>query len=236
MSHASDHSTTREFRADAAYDEVRDLIVDGRLAPGSRIIETDLVERLEVSRTTVRTALQKLESEGLVTRLEGGRARWLVSPLTKADIRELSEILSSLEAIAARRAAELDKQQRLRLIADLRKINERIRDVASESPPDSGVAARLDTEFHQRLVEASAGPRLKAYCDSLKGQIARYVRTYMAYLATTASASADEHASIIKAIEKGNAEAAEIALQTNWVESARRYVEVMETVGERGTW
>jgi DNA-binding FadR family transcriptional regulator len=98
------------------------------------------------------------------------------------------------------------------------------------------VAARLDTEFHQRLVDATAGPRLKAYCDSLKGQIARYVRTYVAYLAKTATNSADEHASIISAIEKGNPEAAEIAIQTNWVESARRYVEVMETVGERGTW
>jgi DNA-binding GntR family transcriptional regulator len=236
MAPATDNPTTREFRADATYDKVRDLIVDGRLAPGSRIIETDLVERLEVSRTTVRTALQKLESEGLVIRLEGGRARWLVSPLTKADLRELSEILSALEAIAARRAAELDSSSRRKLVDELRDINEQIRDVAKETPPDSGLAARLDNTFHHHLVQASAGPRLMTYCEALKGQVARYVRTYVAYLARESFASADEHASIITAINSGNPEAAEIAIQANWTEAARRYVEVIETVGERGTW
>jgi DNA-binding GntR family transcriptional regulator len=50
----------RETRAEIAYQKIRELIVEGRLAPGSRIIETDLVDRLDVSRTTVRSALQRL--------------------------------------------------------------------------------------------------------------------------------------------------------------------------------
>jgi DNA-binding GntR family transcriptional regulator len=226
----------REKRADAAYDQIREFIVDGRMAPGSRLIETDLVDRLEVSRTTIRTALQNLQAEGLVLRLEGGRARWVVSPLTKPDILELSEIMSALEGLAGRRAATLDTKNRKKLANDLRQINEELRGLSSQNPPDSGRVAALDGDFHTKLVEVSAGPRLTTYCNAIKGQVARYVKTYMAFLAHSAFASADEHAAIIAAIERGNPDAAEIAIQSNWVQSAGRYVEVIDSVGEQGTW
>jgi DNA-binding GntR family transcriptional regulator len=236
MTPPAGNTATRGFRADTAYDDVRALIVDGRLAPGSRIIETDLVDHLSVSRTTVRTALQKLEAEGLVMRLEGGRARWLVSPLTIDDLRELAEIMSALEGLVGRRAAELVPAVKKGLTDSLRQINEQLRAAGAGNPPDAGRAAELDGDFHRRILEAAAGPRLMAYCESLEGQVARYIRTYMAYLGRTAGDSADEHASIISAIDRGNPDAAEIAIQDNWIHSARRYTEVMQNVGERGSW
>ncbi|MFB6240160.1 MAG: GntR family transcriptional regulator, partial [Gemmatimonadota bacterium] len=53
-------------RSGETYTRLRELIVRGQLAPGSRIIETDVAERLGVSRTPVRSALQRLEQEGFI--------------------------------------------------------------------------------------------------------------------------------------------------------------------------
>ena len=228
--------TTREKASDAPYEEMRRLIVEGRLAPGSRLIETDLVKRLEVSRSTIRSALQKLDIEGLVNRVEGGRVRWFVSPLTRKDIRELSEIMSALEGVAAGSAAKLDGEGRKKLAQDLREINEELRSLAGADIANGTLTAELDAAFHRRLIAASGRPRLIAICDSVKPQIERYGHTYMVHLVQTRSDSADEHAAVIMAIENGNAEAAEIAIQSNRLHSAERYVAVMEEAGERGTW
>ncbi len=226
----------REKASDVSYEEMRRLIVEGRLAPGSRLIETDIVERLGVSRSTVRSALQKLDIEGLVDRVEGGRVRWFVSPLTRKDFRELGEIMGALEGVAASSAAKLDGEGRKKLAQDLREINEKLRSLAGTDIANGALTAELDAAFHRLLVAASGRPRLIAICDSVKPQIDRYVHTYMVHLVQTRSASADEHAAVIMAIENGNAEAAEIAIQSNWLHSAERYVAVMGEAGERGTW
>jgi DNA-binding GntR family transcriptional regulator len=229
-------ASTRDGISQGAIQTLRDMIVDGRLAPGSRIIETDLVDRLRVSRTSVRTALDRLRQEGIVARYEGGRARWFVSPLTAADVREVAEIMSALEGIAGRRVAELDADGRRQLAARLRAINEELHRTTRERPPDSARAAELDAAFHRCYVEAAGRPRLIGFCDSLKAQVQRYTRSYMAYLAPMASTSVDEHRVIITAIQRGNADAAEIAIQSNWLQAADRYTAVIEAVGERGTW
>ena len=109
-----------DSRAPATYETILELIVQNELAPGSRLIETDLVERLGVERRAVRAMLQRLEHEGLVTRLDGGRARWVVSPLTLRDFIELMEIMAELEGLAARRAANLPLPARKKLVEKLR--------------------------------------------------------------------------------------------------------------------
>src|SRR5262245_29891290 len=103
-------------RPPATYETLLQQIVQGELAPGSRLIETDLVERLGVERRAIRAMLQKLEHEGLVLRLGGGRARWAVAALTLRDFTELTEMMAELEGLAARRAAKLPLPQRKRLI------------------------------------------------------------------------------------------------------------------------
>jgi DNA-binding GntR family transcriptional regulator len=228
--------TGGESLSESAYRELQEMIVDGRLAPGSRIIETDLVDRLGVSRTSVRSALDRLHQEGIVSRQEGGRVRWFVSPLTIPDVREISEIMSALEGIAGRRVAELSRDERKKVVSRLREINEELHRAVKERPPDSARAAELDVAFHRGYVEAAGRPRLVGFCESLEAQVQRYTRSYMAYLAPIASSSVDEHKAIISAIERGNADAVEIAIQSNWLQAADRYVSVIETVGERGNW
>src|SRR6058998_833601 len=77
-------------RPEQVYTRLRDLIVQGLLSPGSRIIETEIAGRLGVSRTPVREALQRLQQEGFVTGSPGAQqSRLTVAPLTRDDVYEL---------------------------------------------------------------------------------------------------------------------------------------------------
>jgi DNA-binding GntR family transcriptional regulator len=227
-----------ESRAPATYETILELIVQGELAPGSRLIETDLVERLGVERRAVRSMLQRLEHEGLVARLEGGRARWVVSPLTLRDFSELMEIMAELEGLAARRAARLPLPQRRRLAEKLRSINARLRKAASgASPRDTVRAVEQASLFHCHLVEGAGGTRLLAICESLKPQAARYAHAYTAYyIVTSFSLSANEHDAVIDAIERGDADGAERGIRRSLAKGSERLARVMVTVGEKGIW
>lgn len=83
---------------------LRELIVGGELAPGERVPELALVERLGVSRTPVRTALAKLLDEGLLEALPGGG--YVVKAFTESDIQDAMEVRGTMEGLAARLAAE----------------------------------------------------------------------------------------------------------------------------------
>lgn len=83
---------------------LRELIVGGELAAGERVPELALVERLGVSRTPVRTALQKLQDEGLLEALPGGG--YAVRAFSETEIHDAIEVRGTLEGLAARLAAE----------------------------------------------------------------------------------------------------------------------------------
>jgi DNA-binding GntR family transcriptional regulator len=92
------------LRGDFAYLKLREEIREGRLQPGDRLRETELAERLAVSRTPIREALKRLESEGLVV---FSQPRGLtVAELNAAQVLELYAMREVLEAAAARFAAE----------------------------------------------------------------------------------------------------------------------------------
>src|SRR5918992_386885 len=114
-----------------AYDQLRELIVWGRLAPGSRIVESEIADRLGVSRTPARSALHRLQQEGYVIAVNRGKERRLiVAPLTQDDARELFHIVGQLEGLAARSAAELPPTRRAEVAARLRELNRELGDVA----------------------------------------------------------------------------------------------------------
>jgi DNA-binding GntR family transcriptional regulator len=218
------------------YDALRLLIVRGQLAPGARLIETEIAGRLGVSRTPVREALTRLEQEGYVVSASGKRARPTVAPLTKDDVRELLYIVGELEGLAARRAAELPAAPRRALVRALTALNERFRRAAQARHPDLNRLYEVDEQFHQRAVAAGAGPRLRGLHEAVKPQAERYIRMYVSLLANEASLSAGEHQVIIRAIREGDAAAAERAVQTNWRHAADRLARAITDAGERGTW
>ena len=230
-------SPTRTDRASDTYERLRDLIVSGQLAPGSRVIETDVADRLDVSRTPVRSALQRLRQEGyIVSSGDGERSRPTIAPLTKADAQELFYIVGQVEGLAAYFTAQLEESERSRVVEELHRINRRYSESVDEAKLDFNHLFELDTRFHRGYVEPAAGPRLLEMHNSMKPQAERYIRVYIRVLTAQIPISVKEHAKIVEAIETGDPDRAERAVQTNWRNATERLNRVIEDVGERGSW
>ena len=224
-------------RSAAVYAKLRELIVRGRLAPGARITETDAADRLGVSRTPVRAALQRLAQEGYVVVTDAGRRhRPMVAPLTREDATELLHIVAEVEGLAARYAASLNPKRRTELGAELRQVNDELARTALGRRPDANQIFELDQALHRRLVEAAAGSRLLSLHEAIKPQAERYGRVYAAALTDEISTSVQEHAQLIQAIESGDPDGAQRAILTNWRNAAARLSQVIDALGERGSW
>ena len=224
-------------RTTRIYGELRELIVRGRLAPGTRIIETELANRLQVSRTPVRAALQRLTQEGYVMGTGSGKQiRLSVSPLTEEDARELFEIVGELEGIAARNLASRPASEREDIVEELRDVDARLLEAAGEDPPDPDRLFDLFTRFHNRLVEAGSGPRLGVLHQSVKPQADRYRRLYSSTQVARIRASVEEHGAILDAVVEAQGDRAADAVRANWRNAADRLGEAIRRSGELGSW
>lgn len=229
--------TQRGDRVSHAYQQLRDLIIWGRLAPGARIIETDVATRLGLSRTPVRSALHRLQQEGyIVASGTGAQARLTVAPLTKRDARELFAIVSHVEALAAEWTALLEDIPRTRVVRELRDLNDQLARVAAEPRPDQRQFFDLEQRFHRAFVKAAGGPRLSALHDAVKPQSERYVRLYVQALLARMADTVHEHERIIHAIEDQDAAAAKEAVLLDWRSASHFLAEVMDRQGEIGIW
>jgi len=224
-------------RPEQVYTRLRDLIVQGLLSPGSRIVETEIATRLGVSRTPVREALQRLQQEGYVNGSPGAQqSRLTVAPLTRDDVYELLNIVGALEGMGSRGAGLLPPTERHALARELRSLNAEFQRAGKVVPIDHGSLYDADERFHRRIVEASAGPRLLALHDAVKPQAERYIRMYISMLTGDIRTSVYEHDLIIASIDEGRADDAELAVQVNWRHAADRLSKVIAVAGERGSW
>jgi len=228
----------RGGRVRTTYRQLRELIVRGRLAPGTRIIEADLAHRLGVSRTPVRDALRMLHQEGYVLSdsAGGSKARWAVAPLTKEDARELYRIIGRVEGLAAWQTAELEPAARTEVAKKLRLLNDGLRDLARTGHGDPNRIFELDLNFHAYIVEASAGRRLLTLHNAIRPQTERYWRLYASAIVDQLGVSVAEHAQVIEAIQAGDGDAAERGVEINWRNGAERLCKVIDSLGERGSW
>lgn len=140
--------------ASSVYEILRRSVLDGRLAPGARLVERDLARSLSVSRVPVREALQRLAREGLVD-LEPRRGAF-VHVHTAAEIVELFEVREILESGAARLAASRRTPEQLERI---RSIHLRSAALFEAGDHEAGMAATI--EFHQALTEAANNATLE---------------------------------------------------------------------------
>src|SRR5438034_7680649 len=224
-------------RPDQVYVRLRDLIVQGSLAPGSRIVETEIASRLGVSRTPVREALQRLQQEGFVNGAPGAQqSRLTVAPLTRDDVHELLDVVGALEGLGARRSASIDTTERKMLVKELRALNQEFSRAARGTPVDHSKLYDADERLHRRIVQAGVGPRLLALHDAVKPQAERYIRMYISMLTGDIKSSVDEHDAMIDAIEEGRANDAQDAVEVNWRHASERLARVIELAGERGSW
>lgn len=219
-----------------ALHQVRELIVQGKLAPGTWIVEGELAKRLHLSRTPARAALQWLQQEGYVrVHRTANKSRMIVSPLTKEDANELYAMIGRLEGLAARITASLPKAERAVIAHKLKNLNQQLTQIQT-NPSEQGKIFDLDRDFHRLILDSGAGPRLKAFHKTIEPQVERYWRLYASSIIGNLQLSIDEHNEIIAALLAGDADRVERALQVNWENGCVRLGHVIDVFGERGSW
>jgi DNA-binding GntR family transcriptional regulator len=148
-------------------EELREAIIAGRLAPGERLIERELIEMLQVSRTVVREALRQLESEGLIA--GDTKKGMVVRTLTESEARDLYAIRSLLEGLAARLFVEqADELQVKRLGEALERTAE------AYEAGDPRRILRTKSQFYEILFAGAASEALSSMLASLHARISRW--------------------------------------------------------------
>jgi len=187
-----------------AYTLILDAIDEGLYRPGARMVESELAERFGVSRTPIREALQRLETQRLLIR--EGRSL-IVASLDQNQLAELYAVRAELEGLAARLAAQHAAAEEVRV---LRKMVEE----DSRLIGDPAALARANRRFHKQIHLASHNRYLVRQLD--------LVHRTMALLATTSLAvegrsqtAIGEHEAIVRAIEARDGDAADAALRAH---------------------
>ncbi len=192
---------------DDIVDNLRGAIVSGRLQPNERLVEADLTRTLGVGRSAVRTALARLEQEGLVEheRHRGARVR-LVEQREAVEILEARAVLEGLAArYAATRAREADVQDLWRILAEMRRLLDR---------GDLLGASDENAVLHLRLLEISGHDTASRLISTLKSQLVRFqYRTIL--LPGRSERSFAEHEAIVQGVASADPEAAEAAMRTH---------------------
>jgi DNA-binding GntR family transcriptional regulator len=220
-----------------AFREIRELIVHGRLSPGTWILEAELAERLNMSRTPVRGAIHWLQREGYILEHRNlKKSRMIVAPLTKEDANELYIIIGHLEGIAGRGVAALPVAERQAICEQLQALNHRLDLIARGEGGHPGEIFEIDRDFHRVIVKHGAGARLTTLHKAIEPQTERYWRLYASSIIKDLHVSIGEHEEIIQAVAAGDAARVEAGLQVNWLRGAERLGHVIDIFGERGSW
>ncbi len=192
----------RKLQQTDAYSMILEAIDLGEYRPGDRLVESELADRFGVSRTPVREALQRLETQSLLSR--DGRSL-IVASLDHNQMAELYVVRRELEGLAARLAAQHATAEEVRMLREM--VTED--DALIEDPP---ALARANRRFHKQIHLASHNRYLVQQLD--------LVHRTMALMATTSLAAQgrgviaqSEHDAIVAAIEARDADAAHDALR-----------------------
>jgi len=220
----------------SALHHIRQLIIEGKLSPGTWIVEDDLARRLHLSRTPARAALQWLQQEGYVrVHRIANKSRMIVSSLTKEDAGELYGVIGRLEGLAGRISASLPKSERTAIVEKLKDLNLQLAQIRNNAG-EQGRIFEIDRAFHSVILESGAGPRLKGMHKTIEPQVERYWRLYASSIIGNLQLSIDEHNEIISALTAGDPDRIERALQVNWENGCERLGDVIDVFGERGNW
>ena len=185
-----------------AYTLILSAIDNGIYRPGDRLVESELAERFGVSRTPVREALQRLETQSMLKR--DGRSL-IVAALDHNQLAELYTVRTELEALAARLAARHATPEEIRVLAGM--VDE---DRASLGDPPA--LARANRRFHHQIHLASHNRYLVQQLNLVHRSMALMARTTLAAKGRD-SVTLDEHQAIVDAIGKRDEAGAEQALR-----------------------
>ena len=199
---------SRPTAVDRVYDEIRSAIIAGNFAVGTRITEEMLAERLDVSRTPVRAALQRLASDGFVDIASHVGA--VVKEWSAEEARQIFEVRARLEGMGARLAAQAAGPadvERLQRLADA---------IASESVlgEAGGRRSEINRCFHLEILEIGGNRHLYRTAENLMST-GFLVRSYASFSPRDAQRSDLDHFDLVTAIGTRDADWAEAIMNSH---------------------
>ena len=196
-----------------AADILREQIFSGQLAPGSRLVETQLAEQVHVSRGTVRSALSELAHQGLVQQI--AYTKWQVPDLSAQDAWEIYSLRGALEGLGARLAAESQQAEKSALLTKALQAL-----VAGVKRGHRGKAAEADFNLHRTIMALSGHKRLMQQYDLIDQQVRRYM-SFSNDVLTIPDDIVTEHEALVGAILDGDADRAEHLAKTHNIEECQ---------------
>jgi len=157
---------------DVVFNTLRQAILRGELAPGERLMEIQLAERLGVSRTPIREAIRKLELEGLVLMIPRKGAE--VAKISEKSLRDVLEVRRSLEELAIELACQRMGEEAIEELAAAQRAFSR----AVESG-DVMAIAESDEHYHDVIYQGTENSRLVQILNNLREQMYRYRLEYI---------------------------------------------------------
>jgi DNA-binding GntR family transcriptional regulator len=217
-----DAVSLRQKSTDRVYSTLRQKVIDSELSPGSQILEQELAMMLGVSRTPLREALVRLENEGLLEIIPRHGVR--IIPMSVADMKEIYQVLVSLESAAAALASQAPSDAAL---DELDAIFDRM-DARLKTSDITGWALE-DERFHLKIVELAGNRRLREIVSNCWDQAHR-ARMFTLRLQThpQPAQSMKEHRQIITALRKRDAAKAESLLRSHRERGLARQIEIIE--------
>ncbi|NVK32973.1 MAG: GntR family transcriptional regulator [Rhodobacteraceae bacterium] len=205
----------RETAASRVYETLRDEISGGRFRVGDRLTEGALAEEMTVSRTPVREALRRLESEGFVT--ISPHAGALVKGWSAQDARDVFETRAIIEAAAAGRAARNATASDVQALDDLAR---RMEAAAGGPLQDVAGYSEMNRDFHARILHLSGNRRIEGIALNLM-DLGFLVRSYRLFGQEDVDRSLSDHRQLVTAIRDGEADWAAAVMRAHILAAAR---------------
>lgn len=189
-------------------DRLRSAITFGELAPGARLNQVQVANRLGVSRMPVRAAVADLQAEGLLDPMPGGGA--VVRALTQRDMQGVYEVRAAIECQAARHVAE-------RVSADgLAEVFQVLEDhVKLGGSSDPVALLELDRRFHMAVLDATRNPIFRRAIVPIWSIVERAMVGMLVSIPEMFERAWQEHAAIAEALRSGDPELAETRMKTH---------------------
>ena len=197
----------RSLLRDDVYRSIRDAIVRGQLAPGEQLRDQELGAWLQVSRTPVREALQRLAQAGLVVAQPGRMTR--VAPEDPDLIVSARQIAAELHALALSLAFESLTEEDLE---SMEAANARLREALDSGDAEAAIAA--DDDFHEVALNRSGNPLIPEHLEVVTATLRR--AEFLHFESVKGSASPEQHTEIIAAIRAGEHAHAVALTKANW--------------------
>ncbi len=205
---------TPDSLADQAYAQLKGSIYDFHLLPGDRFSESEMAERLDMSRTPVREALFRLQREGYVEVLF--RSGWQVRPFDFRQFEQLYDVRITLELASVHKLCQMTEAP---LLDDLKRT---WLVPAKDRLTDGAIVSALDERFHEQLVEATGNWEMARIHHDITERI-RIIRRLDFTKEARIEATYDEHGKILRnIIERHTSEA--VRMLTSHIESSKAEV------------